>query len=124
MRTLTKRSEFLHASKQGRKFVTPVLVVQAVKRPDASPVVKEEIRVGFTATKTLGGAVVRNRVKRRLREAARRVVGEHGAPGSDYVFIGRAATAECPFDALCDQMKFALRSLAKGGTSSPRPRRK
>lgn len=70
------------------------------------------IRVGFTCSKKVGNAVARNRAKRRLREVARLVLPELGRPGWDYVLIGRAnATANRPFDALQDDLRYALRKL-------------
>jgi len=68
--------------------------------------------VGYTCTKKIGNAVVRNRARRRLREAARRMVPLYGLPGVDYVFLAREATADAPWDALLDDMKDALLRLA------------
>jgi ribonuclease P protein component len=78
-------------------------------------------RAGFTATKKIGGAVVRNRAKRRLREAARLLLPLHGRPGNDYVFIARARTVSRAWPALLDDMESALISLArrKGGPTGP-----
>jgi ribonuclease P protein component len=69
-------------------------------------------RVGFTATKKMGNAVARNRARRRLREAARRLVPLYGLPGVDYVFLARESTGEAPWQALLDDMKDALLRLA------------
>lgn len=77
--------------------------------PGPSP---DTIRVGFTATRKLGGAVVRNRCKRRMREAARRLLPLHGAPGRDYVFVARQSLAARPWERLLDDVKNALISLA------------
>jgi len=71
------------------------------------------VRAGFTATKKIGGSVVRNRAKRRLREAARLTLPELGRPGCDYVFVARAATPACPWPALLDDVRTALISLAR-----------
>ena len=48
------------------------------------------MRVGFTVTKKIGGAVVRNRMKRRFRALAREIVPAKGFAGADHVMIGRA----------------------------------
>jgi len=92
-------------------------------RDDGDPT----IRVGFTATRRIGGAVVRNRAKRRLREAARLLLPEHGRPGCDYVLIARAGTTARPWARLLDDVKTALIRLAaepggvEGATPDPLP---
>jgi len=84
------------------------VVVQARFRGDGSSLV----RLGFTATKRIGGAVVRNRAKRRLREAARALTPLHARAGCDYVFIARGGTPARAWTALIDDMKSALIRLA------------
>lgn len=117
--TLKKRAEFLKANKapyQARGGV----VIQARRRDDGS----DDIRLGFTATKKIGNAVARNRAKRRLREAARLLVPQHGLPGHDYVFIARATTLERDWQGLLDDVKRALIRLApkdQPHSLSPRP---
>ena len=66
---LKRRAEFLRVAAKGAKSAMPGLVLQARRRDDSGPA-----RLGFTVTKKVGGAVVRNRVRRRLKEAARAVV--------------------------------------------------
>jgi ribonuclease P protein component len=85
-----------------------VLIAQGRDRADGSNVV----RVGFTATRRIGGAVVRNRAKRRLREAARNLAPLHARPGCDYVFIARTGAGTRPWGRLLDDMKTALIRLA------------
>ncbi|MFO1013970.1 MAG: ribonuclease P protein component [Caulobacteraceae bacterium] len=104
---LTKRPEFLAAAKAFSVSRGAVLA-QGRDRADGA----ELVRVGFTATKRIGGAVVRNRAKRRLREAARRMLPLHGRPGCDYVLIARGGTAARPWARLLDDVKNALLSLA------------
>ena len=69
------------------------------------------LRVGFTVTRKVGAATIRNRAKRRLREVARQVLPEHGAKGQDFVVIGRKGTLNRSFDALVGDMETALRKL-------------
>lgn len=104
---LKKRSEFL-ACAQAPFFAKGAVVVQALHRDDSDP----KIRVGFTATKRIGGAVERNKAKRRMREAARAIVPLHGQPGFDYVIIARGGTIRRPWDRLLDDVKTALIRLA------------
>lgn len=70
------------------------------------------IRVGFTATRRLGGAVVRNRAKRRLREAARATFPGLARAGCDYVLIARGGSTSRPYLRLLDDVKSALIRLA------------
>jgi ribonuclease P protein component len=70
------------------------------------------IRIGFTATRRIGGAVTRNRAKRRLREAARLLAPLHAGPGCDYVFIARQGTVTRPWARLLDDMRTTLQRLA------------
>jgi len=99
--------DFLLAAR-ARSAARGAVVVQARDRADGDP----RLRFGFTATRKFGGAVFRNRAKRRLREAARALVPLHGRPGCDYVLIARAGTPARPWAALLDDVKSALISLA------------
>ncbi|WP_428150860.1 ribonuclease P protein component [Brevundimonas sp.] len=115
---LTSRPQFLAAAK-GVSQARGAVVVQRLDRADGDAT----MRIGFTATRKVGGAVVRNRCKRRLREAARAMVGQYGVPGSDYVFIARQGTPDRPWDRLLDDVKSALTRLATpaGEPISSRP---
>jgi len=103
---LRKRPDFL-ACAQAPACARGAVLVQARAR-DSDPLV----RAGFTATKRIGGAVERNRAKRRLREAARLLLPQLGSPGFDYVFIARGGVVTRPWDRLLDDMKSALIRLA------------
>ena len=71
------------------------------------------MRVGFTVTKKIGGAVVRNRMKRRFRALAREMLPVHGHAGADHVMIGRAAGIERDFALLRADLIGALQRVTK-----------
>jgi ribonuclease P protein component len=111
---IRRRPDFL-AAQRGRSVAKGAVVVQALPRPGQGVA-----RAGFTATRKIGGAVVRNRAKRRLREAARLMLPQFGRAGMDYVFIARGGTTGRPWSRLLDDVKSALISLAPidGGAGS------
>jgi ribonuclease P protein component len=103
---LKKRAEFLACAK-APSCARGAVAIQALPQPG-----RAGIGVGFTATRKIGGAVVRNRAKRRLREAARLLLPALGRPGHDYVFIARQGAADRPWERLLDDVKSALIRLA------------
>ena len=111
---LKKRADFL-ACAQAPSCAKGAVVVQAKARGDDRPLV----RAGFTATKRIGGAVERNRAKRRLREAARLLLPELATPGHDYVFIARGGVTSRPWLRLLDDVKSALIRLAANRDGPP-----
>jgi ribonuclease P protein component len=72
-------------------------------------------RFGFTVTKKIGNAVVRNRIRRRLREAVRLVGASRAVPGTDYVLIGRRAALTLPFARLVSDLTSGIAALADNG---------
>jgi ribonuclease P protein component len=106
---LKRRAEFLRVAAKGRKAPVHGLVLQALARADDGPA-----RIGFTVTKKVGNAVVRNRTRRRLKEAARLLLRDTPVAGVDLVVIGRDATRGRPFLDLIGDLR---RALAKAGVS-------
>ncbi len=109
---LKRRAEFLRVASKGRKAAVHGLVLQALAHSEPGG----PARIGFTVTKKVGNAVVRNRTRRRLKEAARLLLREHPVSGTDLVFIGRDATRGRPFDALIDDIRRALGKTGVGKT--------
>jgi ribonuclease P protein component len=106
--TLKRRRDFL-ACARARRWAAPGLILQARRRAEGEPGEAGCMRVGYTCSKKLGGAVTRNRAKRRLRAAAAEVLASEGICGWDYVLVGRPqATVERPFAHLVDDLRTAL----------------
>ena len=82
----------------------PGFVLLVRNRDDGDP----SKRIGFTVSKKVGGAVVRNRMKRRFRELAREVLPDRGHNGSDHVMIGRSGGIERDFSLLREDLAKAL----------------
>ena len=105
LQTLTKGQDFILASR-GLKHACETMIVQ-IKQNDLGI-----IRVGFTCSKKVGNAVVRNRAKRRLRAIAREALPNLGRAGFDYVLIGRfGSTVSSEFKTLKNDFISALEAL-------------
>jgi len=78
-----------------------------------------DMRLGITVTKKIGGAVVRNRMKRRFRALAAEILPEKGFAGADHILIGRAGGIERPYDQLSAELTKALHRLAKSVRPEP-----
>src|SRR6202045_2300312 len=143
---LRRRADFLRAAK-GMRFYARGLTLQAAPRPIASetmerapgdpntfgagtrtdqtgiatevfPCAEAQPRFGFTVTKQSGGAVQRNRIRRRLKEALRLLNPLPARPGHDYVILARPEALSMPFLALQGEL---IRALGKIGTRKNSP---
>ena len=110
---LKKRSEFLRVASARLKRVTPGLILQGrkhtLKEIESSKI--ETLRLGFTVSKKVGNAVVRNRVKRRLKAAAQAILPIKAPTHVDLVIIGRKNTLKRPFPDLLADLENALGKL-------------
>ena len=123
---LKRRQEFLRVAGAGRKWAAPGLILQVLAHAgtpdggDGAP----ELRLGLTASRKVGIAVVRNRARRRLRAAAAEILPGHARRGHDYVLIARAGTVDRPYGALVEDLRTALRRLGvyceSAATTEPR----
>jgi ribonuclease P protein component len=114
MDRLRRRADFVAAA-QGPKAPGTAFTVQCRTRDDGGP-----SRVGFTVSRKVGTATERNRVRRRLREAVKRLSPDAMRRSSDYVLVGRRAALSRDFDLLLDDLRAALRRLErKGGAAVP-----
>ncbi|MDE8346041.1 MAG: ribonuclease P protein component [Acidocella sp.] len=111
--TLKRRANFLRVAATAQKFARPGFVMQFTRSTNSAPV-----KVGYTATRKLGGAVTRNRAKRRLREAARLTLAGQDLAGIELVLICRQDTATVDFSQLCASLDSTLRAARRHNSTS------
>lgn len=115
--TLRRRGDFVRAAR-GARVALPAFTVQMAPRELTDS--HAPARFGLTVTRKVAGAVGRNRIRRRLREALR-LGGALGAkPGRDYVFVARPVSLSAPFAELLAQMTEGLARLNDRGAARPR----
>ncbi|MCB1557036.1 MAG: ribonuclease P protein component [Alphaproteobacteria bacterium] len=103
---LKKRSDFLRVQREGKKWVSKSLILQA------APGTEGTSRFGLTVTKKIDKrAVIRNRIRRRLRALAYDVLTEKALHGTDYVLIGRQDTLDKSYDEMCKELAWCLKRL-------------
>jgi ribonuclease P protein component len=114
-RCLQDRSDFLRAAGNGVRKGTPAFLIQAV-----SPAVTDDgepkstsLRVGFTATRKLGNAVIRNRAKRRLRAAADVALADMATTPADLVLIARPDALSRTFTHIIDDLRRAAEHVIR-----------
>jgi ribonuclease P protein component len=112
--TLKKRAEFLRL-RGGARFATPSFVIET--RPREAEV-NGDARFGYTVTKKLGGAVVRNRIRRRLKAAVGLIAPKLARPGYDYVLVARAAAYDRAFADLKKDLERALQRVHHAAANS------
>lgn len=115
---LKTRADFLRVAAGRRRAVRPGVMLQAAPRPPAADG-GAVVRVGFTASRKVGNAVVRNRAKRRLRAAAAEVLARDGRPGTDYVLVARGGTGERRYADLVGDLEAALRQVDRPSLAKP-----
>lgn len=103
---LKGRSDFLRAQGSGKKWVSTTLVLQVIENSLEKP------RYGLTVSKkTDKSAVIRNRIRRRLRSAALEVLTDKAKPGMDYVLVGRAPGATKDYAEIVKDLTWCLKRM-------------
>ncbi len=111
---LTKRAEFQRVSR-GRRAPVETFTLQFRRRDEARKAADSAARVGLTVTKSVGGAVERNRVRRRLKEALRAAAPLEAESDHDYVLMARREALGRRFAALVDDVRTAFRAARRRG---------
>lgn len=115
IQTLKKRAEFLRVRGGGRA-TAPGFVLEGKRREvETLAAASSGPRFGFTITKKIGNAVVRNRIRRRLRAALMQVADAHADPEMDYVLVARLPAASQAFGALVADLLTAFKRVNGAG---------
>jgi ribonuclease P protein component len=110
---LTRRAEYQRVSR-GRRLSVPTFTLQSRRREDTGKEAVAGPRLGLTVTKAVGNAVVRNRVRRRLKEALRAATPLETQGDHDYVLMARREALGRLFAALVDDVRTAFRGARRG----------
>jgi ribonuclease P protein component len=122
---LRRRQDFVHASKTGARFSARLFTLQMAGQGGAGGSESDaDARFGFTVTKKVAGAVGRNRIRRRLKEALRVSGGLGARAGRDYVFVARRAALDAPFVEIVTQMSEGFARLDENHAANQRRKRK
>ncbi len=117
--TIKKRADFQRV-RGGVKWSGHGFLMEGKARPASEPGIGA--RFGLTITKKIGGAVQRNRIRRRLKEALRRLPAALARPDMDYVIVARGPALDMPFASLLVELETALKRIAKPQRTAPRKR--
>jgi len=106
--TLKKRSDFLRL-RSGRYYASKLFILQCRSQADNIKLEKSvDYRIGYTVTTKVGNSVVRSRIKRRLREAAKIVLTNRAKSGHDYVIIAKSSVLQAEFPTIIHELSLAI----------------
>lgn len=122
---LTQRKQFLAAADKGRRFRSSAFTVQVLdgsQRAAGEQPEPDGLRLGLTASRKVGNAVIRNRIRRRLRVAAEKAFEAQSGRPCDIVVVARPETLTADFDMLVSELAVAVdRARPQGQGRRPRP---
>ena len=118
LKTLLRRSDFLRIQKSAHRWVTPAFVVSC-SLPDPSEPLVPQTDIGFTITKKVGNAVVRNRIRRRLRHMVRDILPPLDLKGWQIVLLARPDAQTRDYVDLGKDLRWALRKLREQKAATP-----
>lgn len=107
---LKKRKDFVRVAAKGVRVATSTLILQAAQNLSAD---NNSCHIGYTTTKKIGKAHIRNRARRRMRAIVRELFPSRALANTNYVLIGRYNTADCPFEKLKSDLCYGLKKLHK-----------
>lgn len=113
IKTLKKRTDFKRLTTKGKSIKSKSFILQYMTFPDDISQDIKSLRYGLTVTKKIGNAVIRNRVKRRLRPLIRDLFPIFSLPFYDYVFIARHSLIDQNFDLLKKEVEISLEKMKK-----------
>src|SRR4051794_39821948 len=109
------RADFVRVAAGRSRAVRLAFILQAAPQPKVRDT-GGSVRVGFTASRKVGNAVVRNRAKRRLRAIAAEGLPRQGRPGTGYVIVARAPSGGRGFADLVADLEGGLRPIGRHKT--------
>jgi ribonuclease P protein component len=110
---LLKRADFLRTAKGARRHAG-AFSLQTIARTNPSDGSDADVaRFGFTVTKKVGGAVERNRMRRRLRAALAGLPADCPKPNHDYVIVAKREALSLAFDRLQGDLRRAIETIGR-----------
>ncbi len=110
--SLKHRADFLRL-RRGNKTLTPYFIMREAPTPSGMGAAGS-VRVGYTVTTKCGNAVVRNRIKRRLRALVRELFPAHAMPDHDYILIALAGVTPSAAHAPMADLRAAMQRALTG----------
>jgi ribonuclease P protein component len=105
--TLKTSPDFQRIARSGKKWVAPAFILQIAKTNEG-----QAFRLGLTASRKVGNAVIRNRAKRRLREMVRVILKDNPMTGIEIVLIAKTAAADYDFTRMTEDFKKGIEKLS------------